>query len=71
MAAATHAIVGATGAVGRALAQRVVKRGGVPLLIGRSADKLDALAKEKSYGVFRPIHAEWRRDAQQKLQGER
>ena len=46
MAAATHAIVGATGAVGRALAQRVVKRGGVPLLIGRSADKLDALAKE-------------------------
>ena len=46
MAAATHAIVGATGAVGRAIAQRVVKRGGVPLLIGRSADKLDALAKE-------------------------
>lgn len=44
--AATHAIVGATGAVGRALVARVIKRGGVPLLIGRSADKLDALSKE-------------------------
>ena len=60
MAAATHAIVGATGAVGRALAQRVVKRGGVPLLIGRSADKLDALAKEHNNGgldaVFLALH---------------
>ena len=44
--AATHAIVGATGAVGRALTARVINRGGVPLLIGRSADKLNALAKE-------------------------
>lgn len=38
---------------------------------GEAQATLDALAKEKSYGVFRPIHAEWRRDAQQKLQGAR
>ena len=38
---------------------------------GEAQATLDALAKEKSFGVFRPIHAEWRRDAQQKLRGAR
>ena len=38
---------------------------------GEAQATLDALAKQKSFGVFRPIHAEWRRDAQQKLRGPR
>lgn len=40
------AIVGATGAIGRALAMRVKARGATPWLIGRSTDKLQALAAQ-------------------------
>ena len=43
---ASTAIIGATGAIGRALAQRVLARGGTPWLIGSSTDKLQALAVE-------------------------
>jgi len=48
---ATHAIIGATGAVGRALAKRVVARGGVPWLVGRDAAKLDALSHDLGGGL--------------------
>ena len=35
--------------------------------LGRAQETLDGLKASKSYGVFRPIHAEWRRDAAAKL----
>lgn len=35
--------------------------------LGRAQETLDGLKTSKSYGVFRPIHAEWRRDAAAKL----
>jgi NAD(P)-dependent dehydrogenase (short-subunit alcohol dehydrogenase family) len=44
------AIVGATGAVGMALARRVHATGRSPWLIGRSAEKLQALAAELNGG---------------------
>lgn len=40
------AIIGATGAVGRALAHRIKAAGRTPWLIGRSAEKLQTLATE-------------------------
>mmetsp|Transcript_22625 Transcript_22625/g.67883 ORF Transcript_22625/g.67883 Transcript_22625/m.67883 type:complete len:241 (+) Transcript_22625:1800-2522(+) len=42
----TTAIIGATGAVGRALAKRVAARGATPWLIGRNADALAALSQD-------------------------
>lgn len=45
------AIVGATGAIGSALARRVTAAGKTPWLIGRSADKLSALASELGAGT--------------------
>ncbi len=40
------AIVGASGAIGAALARRIHARGGTPWLVGRSVDKLRALSDE-------------------------
>ena len=45
------AIVGATGAIGSALARRIAAAGKTPWLIGRSADKLSALASELGSGT--------------------
>ena len=42
------AIVGATGAIGSALSRRIAQAGKTPWLIGRSADKLQALATDLS-----------------------
>ena len=38
---------------------------------GEASATLDALAATKSFGVFRPIHAEWRASAEQRLRRKR
>lgn len=49
---ATKAIVGATGAIGSALAKRLFAKGVTPWLIGRSHDKLQALSSELGSAPF-------------------
>ena len=39
-------VVGATGAIGRKLAFTILQKGGTPVLVGRSADKLATLNEE-------------------------
>lgn len=46
------AIIGATGAVGSALARRISARGGTPWLIGRNAAVLETLSKECNGAPF-------------------
>jgi len=41
-----YAVAGATGAIGRSLCSKIISRGGTPLLVGRSEDKLIALQEE-------------------------
>jgi len=41
-----YVIAGATGAIGRSLCHKIIGRGGIPLLVGRDADKLSALNQE-------------------------
>lgn len=36
-------------------------------ICGDAQGTLDALASDRSFGVFLPIHAEWRSDAERKL----
>ena len=36
-------------------------------ICGDAQGMLDALASDRSFGVFLPIHAEWRSDAERKL----
>ena len=46
------AVFGATGAVGSALARRLLARGSTPWLIGRSQPKLEALSSELGGAPF-------------------
>mmetsp|Transcript_37712 Transcript_37712/g.43071 ORF Transcript_37712/g.43071 Transcript_37712/m.43071 type:complete len:251 (-) Transcript_37712:30-782(-) len=41
-----YVVAGATGAIGRALCKNIINRGGKPLLVGRSIEKLNALNEE-------------------------
>jgi len=41
-----YVVAGATGAIGRRLCRNIVERGGTPVLVGRSADKLQQLNSE-------------------------
>ena len=41
-----YVVAGASGAIGKNLCQRIVERGGTPLLVGRSIDKLQKLNDE-------------------------
>jgi len=40
------AVAGASGAIGKTLCQMILAKGGTPLLIGRSAEKLQAVQQE-------------------------
>lgn len=41
-----YVVAGATGAIGRKLCHTILQRGGTPVLVGRSADKLSSLNQE-------------------------
>ena len=41
-----YVIAGASGAIGRCLSQQVLRLGGTPILVGRSAEKLAAVNQE-------------------------
>jgi len=41
-----YVVAGATGAIGKQLCHNIIQRGGTPLLVGRSADKLTAVREE-------------------------
>jgi len=41
-----YVVCGATGAIGRKLCHKILERGGTPLLVGRSSEKLNIINKE-------------------------
>ena len=43
-------VAGATGAIGKQLCRNIVNRGGTPILVGRSSEKLKALQEELGGG---------------------
>lgn len=45
-----YLVAGATGAIGRSLCSNIIKRGGTPLLVGRSEEKLSLLRDELGGG---------------------
>ncbi|CAM9917270.1 unnamed protein product [Heterosigma akashiwo] len=45
-----YVVAGATGAIGKSLCHNILKRGGTPLLVGRSADKLAQINQELGGG---------------------